>query len=230
VSGLHDAWPGARDDHEAGLRDLVREFHRFEIFLPRGQGAGRAEDGDFACLMVGREKAEGVAQFGQRGADDPHVATVLHVCQQFERIDNYFFDQIRVITAAPRRNQFLNAGFDHRVNLSFFHADYTIGLRRKSNTVKRAWIFFGGPFSARTSTPGVYGQKGVTTVTSLILRCLGCYIARYRDVTFCPFFFARAVLMVFRICLQNTPSNAEMETEFFVCVHLRGLLKAGAAI
>ena len=109
VAGLHDAGAGAGDDHEARVGNLAGELDRFEIFLARGQSAGGAEDGDFAGLIVGGEKTEGVAQFAHGGADDPHVAAILDVCQQFEGIDNDFLDQIRIIAPALGRNQFLNA-------------------------------------------------------------------------------------------------------------------------
>jgi hypothetical protein len=63
VAGLHDAGAGAGDDHVAGLDDLGAELDGLFVFDVVGLGAGGAEDGDLALLVIGRKDAEGVTEF-----------------------------------------------------------------------------------------------------------------------------------------------------------------------
>jgi hypothetical protein len=60
----------------------------------------------------------------------------------------------------------------------------------------------------KPSTPGVYVEKGVTPVTLLIIRYLGCYIGCYRGVT--------GVLLVTPPLYRNS--------------HFSSMLRAGAGI
>ena len=79
------------------------------IFQFVGLRARGAEDGDFAFAGVGREEAEGVAQFAQRGLDDAHVAGVLHVGQEFQGVFDDVGDFGFVVAAAFELDQLLNA-------------------------------------------------------------------------------------------------------------------------
>jgi hypothetical protein len=100
VPGAHDARAGPRDDHPAGGGHLASKVRRLFILRFLQLGAGGAEDGDFALLGVRFEQAEGVAQFAHGGADQPHVAPVLHVGQQLEGIENNVGHQVLVVAAS----------------------------------------------------------------------------------------------------------------------------------
>ena len=120
MSGLHDARPGAGDDHETGLRNFTPELDGLLIFQlvrlrPRG-----AKNRDLADARIRREQPEGVAQFAQRGLDDAHVAGVFHVGQQFERVFDDVGDLGFVVAAALVLNEFLNPLLQFRVGGWFF--------------------------------------------------------------------------------------------------------------
>ena len=109
VAGLHDARAGAGDDHETGFGNLAPEIHGLLIFRlvrlrPRG-----AENRDLADARIRREEPEGITQFAQRGLDDAHIAGVLHVGQQLERVFDDVGDLVFVVAAAFEFNQFLDA-------------------------------------------------------------------------------------------------------------------------
>ncbi len=120
VSGLHDARPGAGDDHETGLHDFAPEVRGLLIDKFIGLRARRAEDGDLAFAGVGREEAERVAQFAQRGLDDAHVAGVAHVGQEFQGVFDDVGDFGFVVAAAFEADQFLDARLQFGVDGGFF--------------------------------------------------------------------------------------------------------------
>ena len=120
VSGLHDARPGAGDDHEAGLRNLAPEIHGLLVFQLVRLRPGGAENRDLADARIRREQPEGVAQFAQRGLDDAHVAGVLHVGQQLERVFDDVGDLGFVVAAAFEFDEFPNPPFQFRVGGRFF--------------------------------------------------------------------------------------------------------------
>ena len=115
VPGLHDARSGAGDDHEAGFHNLAPEIHGLLIFHLVRLRPGRAENGDLADVRIRREEAEGVAQFAQRGLDHPHVAGLLHVGQQFERVFDDVGDLVFVVAAAFEGDEFLDAALQFQI-------------------------------------------------------------------------------------------------------------------
>ena len=109
VARLHDAAARARDDHEARVRDLAREFHGLLILDLIRLRAGRAEDGDLARGRIRLEQFEGVAQLAHRGLDHAHVAAVLNVGEQFQRALDEVRDEVGIVPAALERDEFVNA-------------------------------------------------------------------------------------------------------------------------
>ena len=109
LPGLHDARSGAGDDHEAGLHNLAPEIHGLLIFHLARLRPGRAENGDLADVRIRREEAEGITQFAQRGLDHPHVAGLLHVGEQLERVFDDVGDLVFVVAAAFEGDEFLDA-------------------------------------------------------------------------------------------------------------------------
>lgn len=83
VACLHDSGAGAGDDHEAGIGGEAAEFLCLVVFGFIGLGAGGAEDGDFASVVIGGEEAEGVAEFAHGGLDDADIAAVFDVGEEF---------------------------------------------------------------------------------------------------------------------------------------------------
>ena len=120
VSGLHDARPGAGDDHETGLRNFAPELDGLLIFhlvrlRPRG-----TKNRDLADVRIRREQPEGVAQFAQRGLDDTHVTGVLHIGQQLERVFDDVGDFGFVVAAAFEFDEFPDPPLQFRVGGRFF--------------------------------------------------------------------------------------------------------------
>ena len=111
VAGVHDAAARAGDDHEPGFGNLAAEFDRLLVFHLGRLRARGAEDGHLALVRVGRKELEGVAQFAQRGLDDAHVAAVLDVGQQFERVFHDVLHRVGIVSAALVGDQFLDAPF-----------------------------------------------------------------------------------------------------------------------
>jgi hypothetical protein len=119
MAGTHDARPRAGDDHPAGCRHLSAKFDRLPVFRLFKPGAGGAKNGNLAFFGVRLEKAEGVAQFPHRRADNPDVSAVFNIGQQLEGIINDVGDQVLVIAAAFVENQLLDAALKLRVNWGF---------------------------------------------------------------------------------------------------------------
>ncbi len=109
VPGLHDAWSGAGDDHETGFHNLAPEIHGLLIFHFVRLRPGGAENGDLADVRIRREEAEGITHFAQRGLDHPHVAGLLYVGQQLERVFDDVGNLVFVVAAALVSDEFLDA-------------------------------------------------------------------------------------------------------------------------
>ena len=68
--------------------------------------------------------------------DHPHVAAVLHVMEQLERILHDVFDQVGVVPATFVSDQVINAALQLRIDrrfVPFFHAREVNGLTVKCN-------------------------------------------------------------------------------------------------
>ena len=80
---------------------------------------------------IRREQPERVAQFPQRGLDDAHVAGVLHVGQQFQRVFDDVGDFGFVVAAAFELDEFLDALFQFQVGgglrVAFSFLDFIVG-------------------------------------------------------------------------------------------------------
>ena len=109
MPGLHDARSGAGNDHEAGFHNLAPEIHGLLIFHLARLRPGGAENGDLADARIRREEAEGITQFAQSGLDHTHVAGLLHVGQQLERIFDDVSNLVFVVAAAFEGDEFLDA-------------------------------------------------------------------------------------------------------------------------
>jgi hypothetical protein len=107
------------DDHEPGLRNFASELGSLLIFPPVGLRPGRAEDGDLANASIRREKPEGVAHLAQGSLDDTHVAGVLYIGQQLERVGDDVGDFGFVMAAALESDEFPNPFFQFWVNGGF---------------------------------------------------------------------------------------------------------------
>ena len=84
-----------------------------------GLRAGGAENGDFALAGVGREEAEGVAQFAHGGLDDAHVAGVLDIGEQFQGVLDDVGDFVFVVAAAFEPDEFGDALSEFGVGVDF---------------------------------------------------------------------------------------------------------------
>lgn len=109
MTGLHDAGAGAGDDHEPGFDDLFSEFNRLLVSLFVGRGTGRAEDGHFASLGIRGKQAVGVAEFPDRGLNDPHIAGPLYVREDFQSILDDVGHGFLVVAAAFESDEFQHA-------------------------------------------------------------------------------------------------------------------------
>ena len=104
VPGLHDARACAGDDHEARRGNLPAELERLLVLLPGRLGPGGTEHGHLAHVSVRRKELERVPQLPQRRLDDAHIAAVLHVLQQLERVLNDVRNTLLVVPSAPGSN------------------------------------------------------------------------------------------------------------------------------
>src|SRR6185369_7908833 len=112
VAGLHDARTRAGDDHESGGDNFAPEFDGLLVFHAVRLGARRTEDGNLAFVRIRREQPERVAQFADRRLDDAHVAGVLHIGQQLERVFDDVGDFRFVIAAAFEFDEIINLEFE----------------------------------------------------------------------------------------------------------------------
>ena len=140
--GLHDARPGAGDDHETGLHNFAPEIDGLLIFPFVRLRPRRAENRDLADARIRREEPERVAQFAQRGLDDAHVAGVLHVGQQLERVFDDVGDFAFVVAAALVSNEFLNPPLQFRVGGRFIAGPsvHTTRIARKGFIMQQFYL------------------------------------------------------------------------------------------
>ena len=138
VPGLHDARAGAGDDHEARRGHLAAELDA-PAGTPCRVGCVRAEPNmvTLRTLRVGREELEGVAQLPQRRLDHAHIAAVLHVLQQLQRVLDDVGHDLLVVAAALVGDELLNPPFQfgvHRRLFCFFHGgEDSRGIGHESN-------------------------------------------------------------------------------------------------
>ena len=116
VSGLHDARARAGNDHEPRPHDLAAEVDRLLVFRAGRRRPGGAEHGDLAHARVRCEELERETQLAQGGLDNSHVAAVLHVLQQLQRVLDNVRHAFLVETSALVINQLLNAPRQLRVH------------------------------------------------------------------------------------------------------------------